>query len=89
MTTDQMRDEFESWAKRNGCDVIQAKGEEGYWLFHTHLAWLAWQAAYAAGRKAERETIRKLVSPEVVAPLIKLSEVVNEAIQRSKPEGER
>lgn len=56
---DQMRDEFESWAKRNGCDTVQAKGEDGYWLFHTHLAWLAWQAAYAAGRRAEREAIQR------------------------------
>ena len=58
--SDKMRAEFEKWAKRNGCDIVQAKKKYGYWLFHTHLAWLSWQAAYAAGQKAEQSEVERL-----------------------------
>lgn len=56
MTTDKMRHEFEAWAKAYGFSLFPMKGSTGhYWNDDTNFAWQTWQAAYAAGQKAERE----------------------------------
>lgn len=62
---DQMRAEFETWAKAAGYALSQTTDDK-YWSVATAYAWQVWQAAYAAGRwqaayaagrKAEREAI--------------------------------
>ena len=49
---DKMRAEFEAWAKANGFSVRFSSN--GSYV----QRWQAWQAAYTAGQKAERESIR-------------------------------
>lgn len=58
MDADKMRAEFEAWAKAVGHDLSQTKGDDRYWFVSTESAWESWQAAYAAGRKAEREAMQ-------------------------------
>lgn len=86
--SDKMRAEFEKWVSDNW-----RKLEAAFAFWDNEFCYAKdYEAAfliYAAGRKAEQETIRKLISPEVVAPLIKLSEVVDEALKRSKSEIEQ
>lgn len=55
MDTDKMRAEFEKWADYNEYRVC--RDNERYDRIETNMVWRAWQAAYAAGRKAEREDI--------------------------------
>lgn len=61
--SDKMRAEFEEWAKLELFDPLcpdanyLERDETSY--FHTVADnyWIAWQAAYAAGQKSEREAI--------------------------------
>jgi hypothetical protein len=54
MNDDKMRAEFEAWAESQDC--ITHRGEGGsYWHPDVRKVWRVWQAAYQAGRKAERE----------------------------------
>lgn len=59
MSDDKIRAEFEKWAKAVGHDLSQTKGDDRYWFVSTESAWESWQAAYAAGRKAEQEAMAK------------------------------
>ena len=57
MSDEKMRAGFEAWAKAAAYDLSQTTDDK-YWCVATDSAWQVWQAAYAAGRKAEREAIR-------------------------------
>ena len=61
MTTDQMRAEFEKWADAKCLSLTRINWKDGtvseYAYTATFDAWQVWQAAHAAGRKAEREAI--------------------------------
>ncbi len=67
MTTDQMRAEFEAWAKAELFDPLYPylnnveRDEAGYYNTITDNFWTAWQAAYAAGQEAEREAILSII----------------------------
>ena len=65
MTTDQMRDGFETWADAKGLTLTRIKWKDGttseYAYTATCEAWQVWQDAYAAGQKAEGEAIVKRI----------------------------
>ena len=71
MATDKMRAEFEAWAKAAAYDLSQTVDDK-YWWAATSEAWQVWQAAYAAGRKAERETMQKQALQQLVDEAQKL-----------------
>lgn len=59
MTTDKMRAEFEAWAEDNDCGItLAATTATGFYT--RNIAWTAYQAAYAAGRKAEQAEVERL-----------------------------
>ena len=64
MTTDQMRDGFETWADAKGLTLTRIKWKDGttseYAYTATFDAWQVWQAAYAAGRKADQAEVERL-----------------------------
>lgn len=53
--TDKMRAEFEAYAEQRNWSIRKNHGS--YYWAEAARAWHIWQAAYAAGRKAEREAI--------------------------------
>lgn len=57
--SDKMRAEFEKWADSKCMSLTRIRWDDGtiseYAYKATFDAWQVWQAAYAAGRKAERE----------------------------------
>ena len=59
MDADKMRAEFEAWAESQRLLLTRINWIDGtvseYAYTATFDAWLVWQAAYDAGRKAERE----------------------------------
>jgi hypothetical protein len=58
--SDKMRQEFEAWAEDNDCGItLAATTATGFYT--RNIAWTAWQSAYAAGRKAEREQFESLL----------------------------
>ena len=61
--SDKMRAEFEKWAESKCMSLTRIRWDNGtiseYAYTATFDAWQVWQAAYAAGRKAEREEIQK------------------------------
>jgi hypothetical protein len=62
---DKMRAEFEAWAESQDC--LTHRGEGGsYWHPDVRKVWRVWQAAYAAGRKAEREAVQKEALQQLV-----------------------
>jgi hypothetical protein len=91
MTTDKMRAEFEKWAEDNDCGItLAATTATGYYT--RNIAWTAYQAAYAAGQKAEREAIAAEVDEFFNRHhdwRCKLAGVAIVARIRNKPEGER
>ncbi len=65
MSDDKMRAEFEAWAEDNDCGIMLAQtSSTGFYT--RNIAWTAWQAAYAAGQKAEREAIQKEALQQLV-----------------------
>ena len=62
MNDDKMRAEFEAWAESQCLSLTRINWKNGtvseYAYTATFDAWQVWQAAYAAGRKAEREAIQ-------------------------------
>lgn len=72
MSDDKMRAEFEKWAKAVGHDLSQIKGDDRYWFVSTESAWESWQAAYQAGRMAEREAMQKEALQQLVDEAQKL-----------------
>ena len=62
MDSDKMRAEFETWAKEQCLSLTRINWIDGtvsdYAYTATLHAWRIWQAAYDAGRKAEREAIQ-------------------------------
>lgn len=70
MSDDKMRAEFETWAESQ--DFLTHRGEGGsYWHPDVRKVWRVWQAAYAAGRKAEREEFESLL-PQAVKEGLKI-----------------
>lgn len=63
MSDDKMRAEFEAWADKQCMSLTRINWDNGtvseYAYTATFDAWQAWQAAYQAGRKAEREAMQK------------------------------
>jgi hypothetical protein len=56
--SDKLRAEFEKWAEDNDCGITHAAASAtGFYL--RNITWTAWQVAYAAGQKAEREATQK------------------------------
>jgi hypothetical protein len=65
MSDDKMRAEFEQWAEDNDCGItLAATSATGFYT--RNIAWTAWQAAYAAGQKAEREAVQKEALQQLV-----------------------
>ena len=62
MDAEQMRAEFEKWADSQCLPLTRINWDNGtiseYAYTATFDAWQVWQAAYAAGRKAEREAVQ-------------------------------
>lgn len=60
--SDKMRAEFEAWADKQCMSLTRINWKCGtvseYAYTATSEAWQVWQAAYAAGQKAEREAIQ-------------------------------
>ena len=56
MSDDKMRAEFEKWAEDHNLGLTLAAAT-ATGLYTRNIAWTAWQAAYDAGQKAEREAI--------------------------------
>ena len=75
---DKMRAEFEAWAKAAAYDLSQTTDDK-YWCVATISAWQVWQAAYAAGRKAEQAEVER----RLAAAVAELDELVNETIKRN------
>jgi hypothetical protein len=62
--SDKMRAEFEKWADKQCMSLTRINWKCGtvseYAYTATFDAWNVWQAAYAAGQKAEREELANL-----------------------------
>ena len=63
MSDDKIRAEFEKWADSQCLPLTRINWDNGtvseYAYTATFDAWKVWQAAYQAGRKAEREAIQR------------------------------
>lgn len=70
--SDKMRAEFEAEARVIGLSLFPMKGKGEYWNDETNLSWRVWQAAYAAGQKAEREAVQKEALQQLVDEAQKL-----------------
>lgn len=61
--SDKMRQEFEAWADKQCMSLTRINWKCGtvseYAYTATFDAWQVWQAAYAAGQKAEREAMQR------------------------------
>lgn len=73
--SDKMRDEFEKWADFQCLSLARIDWKDGtvsdYAYTATLHAWRVWQAAYAAGQKAEREKLESLL-PRAVKEGLKI-----------------
>jgi hypothetical protein len=58
MSDDKMRAEFEAWATPYELDLRRLN--EGYLSNASNNCWIVWQAAYAAGQKAEQAEVERL-----------------------------
>ena len=60
MTT--MQEDFEVWAKIRG-HLLSRHPVEGYLDAQTDAAWVAWQAAHLAGRRAMLDRLAAMLCP--------------------------
>jgi len=78
MNDDKMRQEFEAWAESKCMSLTRIHFHwvsgtvSDYAYTATFDAWQVWQAAYQAGRKAEREAIQKEALQQLVDEAQKL-----------------
>ena len=70
MTTDQIRAEFEAWAKVRNLPTATYHFEKTWSYVDLRTAWA--HQGYAAGRKAEREAIQKEALQQLVDEAQKL-----------------
>lgn len=67
---DKMRAEFEKWADKQCMSLTRINWKCGtvseYAYTATFDAWQVWQAAYAAGQKAERKVRREAIQKEAL-----------------------